>query len=227
MVKHMYVLWRSPDDEIGAFRKRLFEERVPELLARAPRALTVSVADVEGASQARPRDDGSTVAGLVTVRLERDGEAPAYARVLEGAGAHAAGYAVREAIPLAYESRGWPDGETTPGAKQVTLLRRRPDLAEDEFLRRWHEVHTPLALEVHPLWAYYRNVVESALTSGAPAYDGIVELLFREERDLVEPMRFFGGDPGNIRRILEDVKRWLDFDAVEYYGMRETIVKSE
>ena len=127
---------------------------------------------------------------------------------------------------LDYDTRSWRDGEPTPGAKQVTLLRRKPDLSQDEFLRRWHDVHTPLALEVHPLWAYNRNVVKLALTPQAPAYDGIVELIFREVRDLVEPMRFFGGKPENIQRIVEDVKGWLDFEAVEYYAMRETIVKS-
>ncbi|UCE86281.1 MAG: EthD domain-containing protein [Deltaproteobacteria bacterium] len=226
MVKHIYVLWKAADEAIDAFRGRLFEERVPELLALAPRALAVDVADVEGGPPPRALDDGSTVAGLVSVRTEKHEDAPAYVRALAGAGARVAGYAVSEAIPLDYDTRDWRDGETTPGVRQVTLLRRRPDLSRDEFLRRWHEVHTPLALEVHPLWAYNRNVVESALTPDAPAYDGIVELVFRDARDLLEPMRFFGGKPENIQRIVEDVKGWLDFEAVEYYAMRETIVRS-
>jgi hypothetical protein len=226
MVKHIYVLWKAADEDIADFRRRLLDERVPELLALEPHALTLSVADVEDSSPARPRDDGSTVAGLVSVRVEKNEEAPAYVRALQATGAHTAGYAVDEAIPLDYDARSWRDGEATPGAKQVTLLRRKPDLSHDEFLHRWHDVHTPLALEVHPLWAYNRNVVTSALTPQAPAYDGIVELIFREVRDLVEPMRFFGGKPENIQRIVEDVKSWLDFEAVEYYAMRETIVKS-
>lgn len=222
----MYVLWKPAAETIDAFRRRLFEQQVPELLRLAPGALTVSIADVEGGSQARPRDDGSTPAGLVSVRVEKHEQARETIRALDPALGHVAGYAVRESIPLAYDERRWSDGEATPGAKQVTLLRRRPDLPEREFLRRWHEIHTPLALSVHPLWAYHRNVVESALTPNAPAYDGIVELMVREVRDLTEPMRFFGGKTENVRRIVDDVRKWLDFDTIEYYAMRETILKS-
>ncbi len=47
MVKHMYVLWKAADEDIADFRQSLLDERVPELLALEPQALTVNVADVE------------------------------------------------------------------------------------------------------------------------------------------------------------------------------------
>ena len=32
-------------------------------------------------------------------------------------------------------------------------------LTQATFMKRWHEGHTPLSLELHPLWNYNRNVV--------------------------------------------------------------------
>ncbi len=223
-MKRIYVLWRPPDLEKPAFA-RLLQERMAKLLALGPGRLVTNVADVPGASHAIPRPDGARVAGLVSAHFADDAAALDAARVLSTGGVSVGGYNVTEAIPLDYDSRDWLDGEPTPGVKQVTLLKRRPDLSYEEFIHRWHDIHTALAMRIHPLWAYNRNVVDGAFTPDAPRFDGIVELMFRQREELLDPARFFSGTD-NIQVILDDVKSWLDFPAVEYYGMSETIVKS-
>jgi hypothetical protein len=93
-------------------------------------------------------------------------------RLLAGEGA-ASGYRVEESVPRGYE-RTWPDGADTPGGSMLTLL------------RRWHEGHSPLALEIHPLWNQVRNVVRAPVLPGSPPVCGIVEEQFRTREDLLD-----------------------------------------
>ena len=55
-----------------------------------------------------------------------------------------AGYLVTESVPLAYEARPWPDGERSPGVKQITMFDKRPDIDDAQFFARWHGNTKPL-----------------------------------------------------------------------------------
>jgi hypothetical protein len=106
----------------------------------------------------------------------------------------------------------------------LTLLHRRAGLPDAEFLRRWHEGHSPLALEIHPLWNYVRNVVSAPVLPGSPPVCGIVEEQFRTRADLLEPARLFGGwmrMVPNMVRVYADVRRFLDLSAIENYLVTE------
>jgi uncharacterized protein (TIGR02118 family) len=94
----------------------------------------------------------------------------------------------------------------------------------DEFIGYWHGTHTPLAIEVHPLWRYVRNVVRNTLTEGAPRYDGIVELQFRSTEDVTDSGRFYGGKPENVQRIATDVRNFIDFETIDISHMSETVL---
>jgi len=225
MAKRIFLLWRPPDVSIETFGCRLLTEQVPDLLPLEPSVLQVNIADVEPDEEELARGDGALLAGLISVELARAGAEAEYARVLDPTGGYVAGYAVAENVARGYDRRWWPDGEATPGAKQVTLLRRREDVSQEEFLRHWTEVHTPLALEIHPAWGYVRNVVEGPVTANAPPYDGVIELSVREKEDVTDPMRFFGCEE-NIEVVLDDLKQWVDFEAMAFYSMTEIIVKS-
>ncbi len=135
----------------------------------------------------------------------------------------AAGYRVDESAPRAYV-RDWPDGRDTPGGSMLTLLHRRAGLPDAEFLRRWHEGHSPLALEIHPLWNYVRNVVAAPVLPGSPPVCGIVEEQFRTRGDLLDPTRLFGGWLRMIPNMLRgyaDVRGFLDLAALENYLVTE------
>jgi hypothetical protein len=138
------------------------------------------------------------------------------------------GYHVEEALPRAY-ARDWPDGAQTPGVGLLTLLRRRPGLSDMEFFRRWHDGHSPLALRVHPLWCYVRNVVARPVVDGTPPLCGIVEEQFRTPADLLDPVRLFGGPLRmipNMARIGLDVRGFLDLGTLENYLVSEHWLRS-
>ncbi len=93
------------------------------------------------------------------------------------------------------------------------------------FIQRWHGSHTPLSLEVHPLWAYVRNAVARRLTPDAPDFLGIVEEQFLSIEDVSDPDRFFSSQEDQ-KRAMEDAKSFLDLSATEFYLMSQYIMKS-
>ncbi len=129
-------------------------------------------------------------------------------------------YVVEQALPVAY-TRDWPPLTKTPGICLLTLFRKKRALDHEEFIRRWHNGHTPLSLEIHPLWHYARNVV---LQSDGKHYDGIVEEHCRKRSSMLNPARFFGGPLRmlpNMIRVYMDVKGFLDYDSIEPYLVSE------
>jgi hypothetical protein len=133
------------------------------------------------------------------------------------------GYVVDESTPRRYD-RDWPDGVLTPGVGLLTLFRRRAGLSTAELLRRWHGGHSRLALEVHPLWCYVRNVVATAAIPGSPPLDGIVEEHLRDRRELLLASAYFGGWARmlpNMLRVLLDVRGFIDLRTIENYLVTE------
>jgi len=124
------------------------------------------------------------------------------------AGLRVHAYRVRPSAPIDAEPGG---------PAMVTLFSRRRGLDRDDFLRRWHDGHTPLALRVHPLVRYVRHVVEVPL-DGAPPLDGIVLEQVRDLADLVRPWRFFGGPGAMIRNMVRvglDARGFIDLSTIE------------
>ena len=201
MSKLVYLLWKAVDLEGPSFRGRLIEELAPRLLGAGAERLSVNVADVEASMEASVpvRAEEGEVAGLVTLSLPNAEKREEIERALGAVSEKIAGYRVTESIPLEYDRRTWPDGERSPGAKLVTLFHKPAEMPYDAFIREWHEVHTPLSLQIHPLWRYIRNVVEESVTVGAPHFDGIVEEHFRSVEDITDPDRFYGKRE-NIKR---------------------------
>jgi hypothetical protein len=140
----------------------------------------------------------------------------------------AGGYVVEEAIPVAYE-KSWEDGTATPGVCLLTLFRRKPGIDTKTFIDRWHNSHTPLSLEIHPLWNYNRNVVGEKLTNTSDHWEGIVEEHFRTKSDLLNPVKFFGNPfvmIYNMLRVYLDTKSFLDYKTIEPYFATEIWIKS-
>jgi hypothetical protein len=135
-----------------------------------------------------------------------------FTNLLRGAASSVSGYVVEEAYPVAYD-RTWSDGEPTPSPILLTMLRKKAGVSTDEFVDRWHNGHTPLSLEIHPLWYYQRNVIVEPLTEWAEPSDGIVLEACRTRGDLLNPARFFGGAwkmVPNMLRVAMDINGFLD-----------------
>jgi hypothetical protein len=224
MEKLVYALW--------GVHEGLVEKTGPELLALDPHGLTLSVVDPDVDMSATVAVPDNGIGATVNVWLDSLDDRGPYESVLGGAADRVAGYLVTESVPLAYDRRTWPDGERSPGVKQITMFDKRSDIDDAQFFARWHGSHTPLTFEVHPVCLYVRHAVARAVTDGAPRWRGIVEEGLCEVEDLTDPMRYFsaGDSPDtldhNVKRVLEDVSTFLDLGSVESYPTAEYILRS-
>ena len=225
MEKLVYALW--------GVHEGLVEKAGPELLALDPYGLTVNVVDPDvDMSAVVAASAGDRVGATVGIWLDSLDDRGPYEAVLDRVADKVAGYLVTESVPLAYDGRTWPDGERSPGVKQITMFDKRSDIDDAQFFARWHGSHAPLTFEVHPVCLYVRHAVARAVTDGAPPWRGIVEEGLREVEDLTDPMRYFsaGGSPDalehNVKRVMEDVSTFLDLESVESYPTAEYILRS-
>lgn len=225
MEKLVYALW--------GVREGVVEKAGPELLALDPLGLTVNVVDPDvDMSAVVPERSGDKVGATVGLWLDSLDDRNLYEAILDAAADRMAGYLVTESVPLAYRQRTWPDGERSPGVKQITMFDKRPDIDDTQFFARWHGSHTPLTFEVHPVCLYVRHAVARALTEGAPPWRGIVEEGLREVQDLTDPMRYFSGNGSpealerNVKRVMDDVATFLDLESVESYPTAEYILRT-
>jgi len=148
--------------------------------------------------------------------------------ILMNASGFLGGYAVEEAIPVAYE-KTWADGVNTPGVCLLTLFRKKNGIDYNTFIHRWHNGHTPLSLKIHPLWNYNRNVVKESLIDISYGWDGIVEEHFSTFSDLLNPLKFFGNPftmVFNMIRTYFDTNSFLDYKTIEPYYATEIWIKS-
>jgi len=224
MEKLVYALWDVPEG--------LVERVGSELLGLGPHALTINVVDpsVDMSATVAVPDNG--IAATVGLWLDSLDDRGPFEGVLGGAASRMAGYLVTESVPLAYERRTWPDGERSPGVKQITVFDKRAGIDDAQFFARWHGSHTPLTFEAHPACLYVRHAIARPVTDGAPRWRGIVEEGLREVEDLTDPMRYFsaGGSADtlehNVKRVMDDVSSFLDLDSVESYPAAEYILRT-
>ncbi|MBP1687445.1 MAG: EthD domain [Deltaproteobacteria bacterium] len=121
------------------------------------------------------------------------------------------GYLVTESVVREYEARDWPAGERSPGITLVAAFRKPRQLSDQEFYRRWHEGHSKLSLEIHPLWRYVRNAVARAITPEAPDFRAIVEERVRRYEDM-EPDAFYRGKQDVATN---DLATFVDFGGID------------
>jgi hypothetical protein len=227
MVKLQYLLRAPASESVEPFRDRSLAAGA-RLLASGPARLKLTFTAEEPPRISMVPFRRDRVA-LVSLWDEATPEVAAarWNALLQAEGA-AAGYRVDESVPRAY-CRDWPEGRDTPGGSMLTLLRRRAGMTDAEFLRRWHDGHSPLALEIHPLWSYVRNVVAAPVLPGSPPLCGIVEEQFRTRGEFLDPVQLFGGwrrMVPNMLRVFVDVRGFLDLAALETYLVTERWLRS-
>lgn len=219
--KWIYVL-RGSDDGLAVWSART-HALGRELLGLQPKKLQLTVTEVPPPKVSLFPFKNEAIA-LFNVHDDSD-DPSRFTDLLLGKADRVSGYAVDEAYPVAYE-KTWSDGEPTPSPILLTMLRKKSGISGDEFIDRWHYGHTPLSLEVHPLWYYQRNVVVEPITEAADPSDGIVLEACLTRGALLNPASFFGGAlkmvPNMIRVAVDiqgflDMKRTENFYATEYH----------
>ncbi len=223
--KWMYVL-RANGESHRSWSDRMRHEVSRRLLELGPTKLQLTVAEAPPPKLSVFPFKSQPVA---VFNIYAEGDDPSrFSEVLLDSAPLVSGYAVDEAYPVAYD-RTWDDGEPTPSPILLTLIHRKDGVGTEEFIRRWHDGHTPLSLEIHPLWYYQRNVVRETVTGGANAPDGIVLEACASRGDLLNPARFFGGGLKmlpNMLRVASDIKGFLDMKKTETYYATEYHLRS-
>ena len=225
MTEHLLVaIWRAPGTTLADVRRRVVDDWAPEALATdGLEPLSVSLAeDDQGRFAKEPDAQGlvtnvDALAKLGLVRAHDLDDIPAR-DLLHPIARRVEAWRVDVHRPIQWE-RTWPDGETAPGVRMVSFVRRAHDLTPQQFARHWTERHAPLARKHHVgLWDYTQNVVRRAYTPGGGQIDGIAELHFRTRADF--ETRFYDSDEGRAA-IREDVQRFITPHGAEAALMTE------
>lgn len=98
--------------------------------------------------------------------------------------------------------------------KMIALVKRNPDLSEDEFHRMWREEHGPLIRESSLASKYVvryeqNHCLPAERVGGDPPYDGAAIMWFRELDDFWAMV----ADPEYQAEIAPDENRLLDLPA--------------
>ena len=97
--------------------------------------------------------------------------------------------------------------------KQVTIFKKRPDLAADAFEERWRNRHAEVVCELPGLRRYVQNHMVApggGRVATATRRDGIAEVWF----DDIDAMRANAGHPA-LEAIRADERNFIDVDTME------------
>jgi hypothetical protein len=227
MAKYIFLV-RSPEKlELQMFSSQIFDKLVPGLLNLDPEKLKISLTETE-----RPRLTilplKATGLALVSVWGELDEDIERWQAEMTSISGGVTGYRVTESTPVAYE-KDWEDGNASPGTVLLTLMKKNAKLSYEQFMDEWFGHHTPMAIRIHPLWNYTRNVVESVVIEDSPPFDGIVEEHFHSLGDITNPARFFGGAfrvLPNMLKVYRHANKFLEISATENYLLTEYHIRS-
>ncbi len=117
-----------------------------------------------------------------------------------------AGWQVEERRPL--DPPEVYDGSRADALANVAFLRRPAELDHAEWLRRWLEHHTQVAIETQATFGYLQNIVVATLTPDAPRVDAIVEELFPS--GAVGDMHAFYGSGGDDAELTRRITRLME-----------------
>jgi hypothetical protein len=162
----------------------------------------------------------------VSIWLDCLDERDAFEAALDSLSLPYHGYLVTESVLRDYRVRDWCVGEKSPGVTLVAAFRRPPRLSEREFYRRWHEGHSPMSLEIHPLSRYIRNGVARVLEPASPGFSAIVEERVASVADMA-PSVYFGDRESETRADMESFVDVHAFDHFRVELMSEYIIRDQ
>lgn len=205
-MKVMFALWDAGD--------LLAEDLAVRLAAAGTVAVQANISDiVVEHAMLRLTTFDEPVAAVVSVWLSDRREIGAVADILASVAKRVAGWHVEEARPI--EPPAVPLRERAPGLANIAFLRRPDSLTPTDWVHRWRDEHTEVAIATQATFGYLQNLVLEPVTEGAPEIAAIVEELFPIEA-LADPHAFYGsaGDDAELtRRISRLMKSVNAFGA--------------
>ena len=219
MEKLIYVVWRPEDGDVEELSLRLRGPVAVALQAAGARGVQINVTDVTVADAALNRAPwGRPADAVVSLWVDswRDEVRQPLEEALRAAAGEIAGWLVTESVPLTPPVH--PAGDRTPGLSNIAFIRRPDTMTPPQWVDRWHNHHTTVAIETQATFGYVQNLVVRNLTPNAIPVDGIVEELFPIEA-LTDQHAFYGsgGDSEELaerkRRMTESVSGFLRNEA--------------
>lgn len=226
MEKLIYLLGEAETGAIPRARvdlRNALLETAPRLLEAGAKRTAISVADLDDADADRvPQFNTSgLIDAAVSLWLESVDQRQGIEAVLSPLAKRWAGYLVTESVPRAGPAPRL--GERQPGVALVTTFPKPERLDDATFYTRWHDSHTPLSLEIHPLLRYNRNSVARSLTPGAPPLHAIVSEAVSSTAIAADPIAFFGSE-SNRARAVKDLLSFVDFETLSVALMSEYVL---
>ncbi|MGW4246911.1 hypothetical protein [Nocardia sp. NPDC004722] len=205
-MKLMYVVWGE-----GVGERLRGEELRNELGAAGVRVLQVNVRDEDVAeAQVRHSTYESPVDAVVSVWT--DGEHEPVTAALRSVAADVNGWIVQEREPIVPPEIA--DGVRMDALANFAILRIPEELTREEWLHRWHDLHTPVAIETQATFGYVQSTVTEAVTPGNRV-DALVEELFPMAA-MTSAHAFYdtGGDDAELqRRVTRMMESVVSFGA--------------
>lgn len=205
MEKVVYVAWRPEGTEVAAWSEQLRGPVADALRAAGAHGIQVNVTDADvDAATLRRAPWGRTADAIVSLWVDacRDEVREPLEAALLSVADEVAGWLVTESVPLAPPATA--PGERTPGLSNMAFIRRPESMTPAQWVDRWHNHHTTVAIETQATFGYVQNTVVRSLTPNAFPVDGIVEELFPIEA-CADQHAFFGsgGDPDELARRMK------------------------
>ncbi|WP_167669984.1 EthD domain-containing protein [Nocardia mikamii] len=146
-------------------------------------------------------------------------------------GAAAAGLAAVLASHLPMAAADTPTGGQV---KLVCVLRRRLDMTPDQFNDYWLNVHAPIAIKAlttlgatryiqsHTIDTALNTTIAASHNTG-PAYDGITEVWFPSEQELIAAIATPAGIQAN-QTLADNEKEFVDLPRSSYFMTKEYVM---
>jgi hypothetical protein len=238
MEKLIYLIRAERGADPDAIRDQLLGDCVPRILELKPRALTLNVDDSDSdVPTPVPWPAGELpLAAELSLWLDCYDRRGPFEEILAEVGQRRDGYLVTESLYTDYggnrfsKPRDWPDGRRSPGVLTVTLIERPERIAYADWVAHWHGVQSPVSEEIQPRTRYVRNAVVRGLTEGAPSCQGIIDEAWPSASHVTDPMLFYCAEgsteklQGNIERMLDSVRGFLDLDKIRSTTMSEYLL---
>lgn len=227
MHKFMYLLWPDGDTTIDTLRRAL-PEAVSILRQSGARNIRLTLTDSDVADASRLAIHYLKPAPVAILGFKHTDIRPpiSITELFRNITDQVAGYRVTEREPLPNITYQASPGQRTPGMNQVVLLRKPDSLDREEWLRRWLDEHTPIAIRTQATFGYRQNIVVERLGADAPAIDAIVEENFPGAA-MTSPHAFYnaGSDDQALRKnqkeMFASVVRFVDLEKLDCLPMSE------
>lgn len=232
MEKVIYLLWKEPEQTVVAWRDAMRGAIGRSLRDNGARRLQVDLVDEAVAPGEELRIiSRSPPDGVLMFWLPTANDRASCESVLRETHSRIAGYLVTESCIKEGVGYCAPDART-PGFALIGFLQRPSRLDEEEWLHRWLDHHTRVAVDTQSTFRYVQNVVARVLTDDAPVLDALVEEGFPIAA-LTDRQAFYDavGDEEkyqrNLTMMVESCQRFIDFERLDSIPMSEYFIGAD